>query len=88
MDDQLLMTMLCQIYQTYLDKITPYKAYRWIGTGALLALFFLRIITAQGWYIGMPRLPLSLYYHPAISSHAIPLLLRDNPSTFPKRPNY
>ena len=26
-------------------------SYRWIGTGALLLLFFLRIVLAQGWYI-------------------------------------
>jgi hypothetical protein len=26
-------------------------SYRWIGTGALLLLFFLRIVVAQGWYI-------------------------------------
>lgn len=33
--------------------MTPYTAYRWIGTAVLLVLFFLRIILAQGWYIGM-----------------------------------
>ncbi|KIV87951.1 hypothetical protein PV10_09229 [Exophiala mesophila] len=38
-------------YQTYLDKSTPYTAYRWAATGTLLFLFFLRIIFAQGWYI-------------------------------------
>ncbi|PGH16631.1 protein RER1 [Polytolypa hystricis UAMH7299] len=38
-------------YQSYLDKATPYTAYRWVGTGVLLILFFLRIIFAQGWYI-------------------------------------
>ena len=27
--------------------------YRWIGTGVMLLLFFLRIVLAQGWYIGM-----------------------------------
>ncbi|KAL9126897.1 MAG: hypothetical protein Q9217_004131 [Psora testacea] len=42
---------LGRIYQSYLDKVTPYKAYRWLSTGALLVLFFLRIFTAQGWYI-------------------------------------
>ena len=40
------------MYQSYLDKCTPYTAYRWIGTGVLLALFFVRILMAQGWYIG------------------------------------
>ncbi|KAI4127009.1 MAG: hypothetical protein LQ338_003422 [Usnochroma carphineum] len=40
-----------RMYQSYLDKSTPYAAYRWIGTGVLLMLFFLRIVVAQGWYI-------------------------------------
>lgn len=40
-----------QIYQTYLDKSTPYVTYRWAGTGALFFLFFLRIVMAGGWYI-------------------------------------
>ncbi|KAL8715030.1 MAG: hypothetical protein Q9220_000987 [cf. Caloplaca sp. 1 TL-2023] len=40
-----------RLYQSYLDKSTPYTAYRWVGTGVLLALFFLRIVVAQGWYI-------------------------------------
>ena len=43
---------LDQIYQSYLDKCTPYTAYRWVGTAVLLCLFFIRIIVAQGWYIG------------------------------------
>jgi len=42
---------LLRQYQTYLDKSTPYVSYRWCATGALLVLFFLRIIVAQGWYI-------------------------------------
>ncbi|KAI4255626.1 MAG: hypothetical protein LQ352_002471 [Teloschistes flavicans] len=42
---------LGRLYQSYLDKSTPYTAYRWIGTAVLLALFFLRIVVAQGWYI-------------------------------------
>ncbi|KAK4697783.1 hypothetical protein P7C71_g350, partial [Lecanoromycetidae sp. Uapishka_2] len=40
-----------RIYQSYLDKATPYTTYRWIGTAVLLALFFIRILVAQGWYI-------------------------------------
>ena len=40
-----------QEYQKYLDASTPYTTYRWAGTTALLLLFFLRIFTAQGWYI-------------------------------------
>ncbi|PGH07089.1 hypothetical protein AJ79_06367 [Helicocarpus griseus UAMH5409] len=38
-------------YQAYLDAVTPYTTYRWIGTGVLLFVFFLRIVLAQGWYI-------------------------------------
>lgn len=41
-----------QIYQSYLDKVTPYVAYRWVGTALLFVAFGLRIIFAQGWYIG------------------------------------
>ena len=43
-----------QYYQALLDKSTPYTTYRWVGTGALLLLFFLRIVLAEGWYIGEP----------------------------------
>ncbi|KAL6869386.1 hypothetical protein ACO1O0_000711 [Amphichorda felina] len=38
-------------YQALLDQSTPYLLYRWVGTGILLVLFFLRILLAQGWYI-------------------------------------
>ncbi|EAA57778.1 hypothetical protein AN5915.2 [Aspergillus nidulans FGSC A4] len=44
---------LARQYQTYLDASTPFTAYRWIGTAVLLFIFFLRIILAQGWYIGI-----------------------------------
>ncbi|KAL8789228.1 MAG: hypothetical protein Q9195_006937 [Heterodermia aff. obscurata] len=40
-----------RLYQSYLDKSTPYTAYRWSATGAFLVIFFLRIVIAQGWYI-------------------------------------
>ncbi|KAI9721110.1 MAG: hypothetical protein M1812_002591 [Candelaria pacifica] len=40
-----------RIYQAYLDKSTPFVTYRWIGTGAVLLAFMLRIVIAQGWYI-------------------------------------
>ncbi|KAF1348647.1 retrieval of early ER protein Rer1 [Delphinella strobiligena] len=40
-----------RIYQSYLDKSTPFTTYRWVGTGVTLALFLLRIVMAQGWYI-------------------------------------
>jgi len=42
---------LLRQYQTYLDKSTPYTTYRWGGTVTLLLLFFIRILTAHGWYI-------------------------------------
>lgn len=42
-----------QQYQAYLDACTPYTTYRWVGSGVLLFIFFLRIVLAQGWYIGM-----------------------------------
>ncbi|PSR94455.1 retrieval of early ER protein Rer1 [Coniella lustricola] len=38
-------------YQALLDQSTPYVAYRWVGTGVALLLFFARIFVAQGWYI-------------------------------------
>ncbi|KAJ5373092.1 Retrieval of early ER protein Rer1 [Penicillium concentricum] len=42
---------LTRHYQAYLDASTPYTTYRWVGSGVLLLLFFLRIFLAQGWYI-------------------------------------
>ena len=41
-----------QMYQAYLDKSTPFITYRWVGTGVLFLLFAMRIVFAQGWYIG------------------------------------
>jgi hypothetical protein len=41
-----------QIYQSYLDKSTPFVTYRWASTIILLIAFFLRIVVAEGWYIG------------------------------------
>ncbi|KAG6841371.1 hypothetical protein C0991_011711 [Blastosporella zonata] len=38
-------------YQQILDRWTPHVLQRWVSTGGLLALFFLRIVYAQGWYI-------------------------------------
>ncbi|KAJ5731851.1 hypothetical protein N7493_003332 [Penicillium malachiteum] len=43
---------LTRQYQAYLDASTPYTTYRWVGSGVLLLMFFLRIVLAQGWYIG------------------------------------
>jgi hypothetical protein len=44
-------TKLKRQYQQILDKWTPHTVQRWIGTSVLLAIFVLRILTAQGWYI-------------------------------------
>ncbi|PWN18695.1 retrieval of early ER protein Rer1 [Microstroma glucosiphilum] len=37
--------------QTAIDRTTPFAARRWAATGGLLALFMLRIVLSQGWYI-------------------------------------
>lgn len=44
-------TMYGRIYQSYLDKTVPHTGARWGGFAALLVLFMLRIVYAQGWYI-------------------------------------
>lgn len=33
------------------DKSTPHTKARWIGAFVNMGLFFIRIVTAQGWYI-------------------------------------
>ncbi|PCH35589.1 retrieval of early ER protein Rer1 [Wolfiporia cocos MD-104 SS10] len=38
-------------YQQLLDRVTPFVLYRWLGTAGLFAVFMLRILFAQGWYI-------------------------------------
>lgn len=38
-------------YQEIIDKSVPYTARRWIGFGALLSVFVVRILVSQGWYI-------------------------------------
>ncbi|KAI0741142.1 retrieval of early ER protein Rer1 [Earliella scabrosa] len=38
-------------YQQWLDRVTPFVLYRWLSTAGLLAVFMLRIVFAQGWYI-------------------------------------
>jgi hypothetical protein len=43
------------MYQNYLDKSTPYTTYRWIATATVFIAFGLRIVFAQGWYIGTSR---------------------------------
>lgn len=38
-------------YQAQLDALVPHVRERWAGFAALLLLFVLRIVYAQGWYI-------------------------------------
>lgn len=38
-------------YQELLDRVVPQTVPRWIVFGAVLALFMLRIVLSQGWYI-------------------------------------
>lgn len=38
-------------YQQTLDRWTPHVLQRWLATFCLLALFMLRIVLSQGWYI-------------------------------------
>ncbi|KZO96139.1 retrieval of early ER protein Rer1 [Calocera viscosa TUFC12733] len=40
-----------RIAQMYLDRTAPKWMERWLATGVLLALFLVRILVAQGWYI-------------------------------------
>lgn len=41
--------------QHLIDSTAPYTLQRWGVTGALLFLFMLRIVLAEGWYIGACR---------------------------------
>ncbi len=38
-------------WQYLLDKSSPHVLYRWLGFGALFALYVLRAYYANGWYI-------------------------------------
>lgn len=38
-------------YQKLLDDVTPYTKQRWAAFGVLMALFLLRVVLSQGWYI-------------------------------------
>jgi len=40
-----------RLYQSTLDRWTPHIYQRWLGTAGLLAIFALRVLLAQGWYI-------------------------------------
>nr|XP_057940026.1 protein RER1 isoform X2 [Doryrhamphus excisus] len=45
------LTRIGQIYQSWLDKSTPYSAVRWGGTLLLTAIYMIRVYILQGWYI-------------------------------------
>ncbi|XP_077168513.1 protein RER1 isoform X4 [Paroedura picta] len=40
-----------QIYQSWLDKSTPYTAVRWVVTLGLSFIYMIRVYLLQGWYI-------------------------------------
>jgi len=40
-----------RLYQQTLDRWTPHMLNRWLASAGLLALFLIRIVLAQGWYI-------------------------------------
>ncbi|KAF8020501.1 hypothetical protein BT93_G1041 [Corymbia citriodora subsp. variegata] len=40
-----------RLYQHYLDKSTPHATYRWIGTLVLVAIYIMRVVYVQGFYI-------------------------------------
>ncbi|KTG45366.1 hypothetical protein cypCar_00005586 [Cyprinus carpio] len=42
---------LGQIYQSWLDKSTPFSAVRWAVTVILTAIYMIRVYILQGWYI-------------------------------------
>uniref|UniRef100_A0A667Y3F0 Protein RER1 n=1 Tax=Myripristis murdjan TaxID=586833 RepID=A0A667Y3F0_9TELE len=44
-------TRLGQIYQSWLDKSTPFYAVRWAVTLLLTAVYMVRVYILQGWYI-------------------------------------
>ncbi|KAJ0064699.1 hypothetical protein NL108_011911, partial [Boleophthalmus pectinirostris] len=39
------------IYQSWLDKSTPFYAVRWAATLLLTAIYMIRVYILQGWYI-------------------------------------
>ncbi|KAL5504698.1 hypothetical protein ACEPAH_7361 [Sanghuangporus vaninii] len=44
-------TRITRQYRALLDRVAPHLMYRWLGTAGLVAVFMLRIVFAQGWYI-------------------------------------
>lgn len=64
------LTCTFKIYQSYLDKSTPYIPQRWGGTAALFVIFCLRIIFSQGWYIG-EQTPSCHVDRPTLTTNAV-----------------
>lgn len=48
---QLVFVKLGRRYQTFLDSTVPFKGPRWATTLVFYAIFWLRILSIQGWYI-------------------------------------
>ncbi|XP_034000914.1 protein RER1 isoform X2 [Trematomus bernacchii] len=44
-------TRVGQVYQSWLDKSTPFHLGRWGGTLLLTAIYMIRVYILQGWYI-------------------------------------
>ncbi|KAG5282109.1 hypothetical protein AALO_G00052310 [Alosa alosa] len=44
-------TRLGQVYQSWLDKSTPFAVVRWGATLLLTAIYMIRVYILQGWYI-------------------------------------
>ncbi|XP_035761526.1 protein RER1 isoform X2 [Neolamprologus brichardi] len=44
-------TRVGQVYQSWLDKSTPFYAMRWAGTLLLTLVYMIRVYLLQGWYI-------------------------------------
>nr|XP_023697345.1 protein RER1-like isoform X1 [Paramormyrops kingsleyae] len=72
-------TRLGQVYQSWLDKSTPFSVGRWAVTVILTALYMIRVYILQGWYIvsyalGIYHLNLFIAF---LSPKADPSLLDD-----------
>ncbi|XP_043918932.1 protein RER1 isoform X2 [Protopterus annectens] len=46
-----LFTKVSQVYQSWLDRSTPFTAVRWVLTLLLIGVYMLRVYLLQGWYI-------------------------------------
>ena len=43
--------MTIQKYQNFLDSLVPHKIPRWVASVVLLAIYGVRVLILQGWYI-------------------------------------